>query len=103
MVKSNAFVFAARINEQFDFIFADPPYDHPKFPEVADLIFNNQLLKSGGIFVLEHSGQFDYSNHPNFKELRRYGSVHFSLFNYRINGRIGHLLFLNVIKLMVLL
>ena len=80
LVKSNAFVFAARINEQFDFIFADPPYDHPKFPEVADLIFNNQLLKPGGIFVLEHSGQFDYSNHPNFKELRRYGSVHFSLF-----------------------
>jgi 16S rRNA (guanine(966)-N(2))-methyltransferase RsmD len=80
LVKSNAFVFAARIGEQFDFIFADPPYDHPKFNEVADLIFRNKLLKPEGLFVLEHSSQFDYSQHPKFKELRRYGSVHFSLF-----------------------
>lgn len=80
LVKSNVFVFAARIKEQFDLIFADPPYDHPKFDEVAELIFKNNLLKPGGLFILEHSGQFDYSHHPGFKELRRYGSVHFSLF-----------------------
>lgn len=80
VVKSNVFVFAAHIKEQFDLIFADPPYDHPKFAEVADLIFRNKLLKPDGLFILEHSGQFDYSSHPNFRELRRYGSVHFSMF-----------------------
>jgi len=82
LVKSNVFVFAKRINEKFDLIFADPPYDHPNFAEVADLIFKNNLLKPEGIFILEHSGQFDYSSHRNFKELRRYGSVHFSIFEY---------------------
>ncbi len=81
LVKSNVFVFAAHIKEQFDLIFADPPYDHPKVAEVADLIFTNNLLKPGGLFILEHSGNFDYSAHPNFKVLKRYGSVHFSLFN----------------------
>lgn len=80
LVKSNVFVFAARINEQFDLIFADPPYDHPKFEQVADLIFRNNLLTPGGLFILEHPGQYDYSQHPNFRELRHYGSVHFSLF-----------------------
>lgn len=80
LVKSNVFVFAARIKEQFDLIFADPPYDHPKFAEVAELIFKNNLLNPGGLFILEHSGQFDYSGHPNFQVLRRYGSVHFSIF-----------------------
>ncbi len=80
IVKSNAFVFTKRINEKFDLIFADPPYDHPKFADVANLIFNNNLLNPDGLFILEHSQQFDYSNHPNFKELRRYGSVHFSMF-----------------------
>jgi 16S rRNA (guanine(966)-N(2))-methyltransferase RsmD len=80
LVKSNVFVFAARIKEQFDLIFADPPYDHPKFAEVADLIFSNNLLKSGGIFVLEHSGDYDFSKHANFRELRHYGSVNFSIF-----------------------
>ncbi len=85
IVKSNAFVFAKRIDEQFDLIFADPPYDHPKFAEVADLIFNNKLLKPNGLFVLEHNSHFDYSKHLNFKELRRYGSVHFSLFTAESN------------------
>lgn len=80
LVKSNVFVFAARIKEQFDLIFADPPYDHPKFVEVVDLVYKNNLLKPEGTFVLEHSGNFDYSSHPQFKELRRYGSVHFSIF-----------------------
>ncbi|HET6556819.1 MAG TPA: RsmD family RNA methyltransferase [Prolixibacteraceae bacterium] len=80
VVKTNVFVFAARIKEQFDLIFADPPYDHPRAGEVAELVFKNNLLKPGGTFILEHSGQFDYASHPSFKELRRYGSVHFSIF-----------------------
>ncbi len=80
LVKSNVFVFAARIKEHFDLIFADPPYDHPKFGEVANLIFDNNLLNPGGIFILEHSGDYDFSKYSNFKELRRYGSVHFSIF-----------------------
>lgn len=80
LVKSNVFVFTKRINEKFDLIFADPPYDHPKFSEVVALIFKNDLLTPGGLFILEHSGQFDYSGHPNFQVLRRYGSVHFSIF-----------------------
>lgn len=80
IVKSNVFVFAARIKEKFDIIFADPPYDHPKFDQVVDLVFNNSLLNPGGIFILEHSSSFDYSKHKMFKDLRRYGSVHFSIF-----------------------
>ena len=86
VVKSNVFVFTKRINEQFDLIFADPPFDHPKFSEVADLIFNNKLLKPDGLFILEHNSHFDYSKHPNFRELRRYGSVHFSMFTEEQNG-----------------
>lgn len=87
LVKSNVFVFAERIKEQFDLIFADPPYDHPRFADVANSVFKNNLLKPSGIFILEHSGQFDYSTHPCFKELRRYGSVHFSIFEY-LSGEI---------------
>jgi 16S rRNA (guanine966-N2)-methyltransferase len=85
LVKSNVFVFAVRINEQFDLIFADPPYDHPKFKEVANLIFVNNLLKPDGIFILEHSGEYDFSTYAHFKELRRYGNVHFSIFKNKCN------------------
>ena len=80
IIKSNAFVFGARCKEHFDLIFADPPYTHPKFKEVPDLIFNNQLLTNDGLFILEHPAEHDFSHHPRFKELRKYGKVHFSFF-----------------------
>ena len=38
------------------------------------------LLKPGGIFVLEHSKNNDFSTHPLFDQHRSYGSVNFSLF-----------------------
>jgi len=80
LVKTNAFVFAKRMDEQYDLIFADPPYDHPKLREVPDMVLMNNLLKPDGLFILEHSGDFNFSKLPQFRELRKYGSVHFSFF-----------------------
>ncbi|MDX9882428.1 MAG: 16S rRNA (guanine(966)-N(2))-methyltransferase RsmD [Prolixibacteraceae bacterium] len=81
LVKTNAFVFAAHFKEQYDLIFADPPYDMQNFAEVPGLVFRNGLLRKGGLFILEHSGNYDFSKLPQFRELRRYGSVHFSFFH----------------------
>lgn len=80
VVKTNAFVFAEHFKEKYDLIFADPPYDMRNFSAVPGLIFDNNLLKEGGLFILEHSGEYDFSKLPQFKNLRRYGSVHFSFF-----------------------
>jgi 16S rRNA (guanine(966)-N(2))-methyltransferase RsmD len=64
--------------QSFDFIFADPPYDLKELTELPKLIEN--ILRDGGIFVLEHSKANDFSNHPDFYQRRIYGSVNFSLF-----------------------
>lgn len=80
VIKTNAFVFAEHYHEQYDLIFADPPYDMAKLGEVPELIFKNNLLKENGLFILEHSGSFDFSKHSRFKDIRKYGSVHFSFF-----------------------
>lgn len=40
--------------EQFDFIFADPPYALKELETIPELIFQNNLLKEGGLLVLEH-------------------------------------------------
>ena len=66
--------------QQFDFIFADPPYALDKIDAIPDLIFGKQLLKEGGIFVLEHGKKNDFTNHPMFIDHRTYGSVNFSIF-----------------------
>lgn len=79
-IKGNAFTYCEQTTEKFDVIFADPPYDHPRFNDIPALIFDNELLKEGGLFILEHSKYFDFSEREEFQESRHYGSVHFSFF-----------------------
>ena len=63
-----------------DLIFADPPYELQGLETLPNLIFENNLLKEGGLFVLEHGKKDNFENHPNFVERRVYGSVNFSIF-----------------------
>lgn len=64
---------------KYDLIFADPPYALEELPTLPSLIVP-ALLNPGGLFVLEHGDQYDFSGHPHFLDLRTYGSVHFSFF-----------------------
>lgn len=65
---------------QFDYIFADPPYQLPTVDLLPDLIFERELLTEGGLFVLEHGTQHSFEQHPRFSEERTYGSTIFSFF-----------------------
>lgn len=80
IVKGDVFKFMATCREQFDFIFADPPYDLPNFAEVPGLVLTSKMVKEGTIFILEHSKAYDFSSLPHFMEHRAYGSVNFSIF-----------------------
>lgn len=81
LYRADIFVGCKKLRgKQFDIIFADPPYDLKKIAEVPIAIFENDLLKEGGIAIVEHPTSVDYSTHPRFVEHRKYGSVNFSLF-----------------------
>ena len=82
-VRGDVFKFIERCKEQFDFIFADPPYALTNLAEIPDLIFKNELLKEEGLLVLEHGKDYNFSEHPQFIEHRAYGSVNFSFFRAR--------------------
>ena len=79
-IRGDVFRFIKSCKQQFDFIFADPPYALKELPTIPDLIFEKNLLKEDGIFVFEHGKDYDFSQHPHFVEHRSYGSVNFSLF-----------------------
>ena len=79
-IRGDVFRYLKSCKQQYDFIFADPPYALKELPHIPDLIFEKQLLKADGIFVFEHGKDYDFSGHPNFVEHRSYGSVNFSLF-----------------------
>ncbi len=80
----DVFKFINSTERKFDVIFADPPYDLEKIDTIPQTIFDRTLLKEDGILIFEHSDKYDFSQHPNFSQLRKYGSVHFSIFNAQI-------------------
>ena len=76
----DALRFVARCREQFDLIFADPPYALPELPELPDRVMQSSVLAPDGIFVLEHGARHDFSARHDFLAHRAYGSVNFSFF-----------------------
>ena len=77
-IKSDAFSFMKSCNQSFDLIFADPPYDLKDLDSIPTKTLEYNILKPNGVFILEHSKKHSFTEHPYFKEERKYGSVHFS-------------------------
>ena len=79
-IRGDVFKFINGSHEQFDFIFADPPYELKELETIPDLVFENNMLKENGLFVLEHGKKNNFEDNPHFIERRVYGSVNFSFF-----------------------
>lgn len=79
--KMDVFKYLEHNKDQFDLIFADPPYDMKNFEEVPRLVFEKNILKEDGIFIMEHSKDYDFSDYSLFVQKRTYGSVNFSIFH----------------------
>jgi len=79
--KADVFKYLQMETEQYDLIFADPPYELNQIPELPKIIFNQNLLLPGGLLIVEHQSMQNLSNHPAFVEQRKYGYVSFSFFS----------------------
>lgn len=80
LIRGDVFRYLRTTKTMFDFIFADPPYILSELPDLPRLIVEQNRLAPGGLFVLEHPKQYDFSALPYFSEQRTYGSVNFSFF-----------------------
>lgn len=78
--KADVFKFIQSCKDSFDFIFADPPYDIGQLPQLPELILSNNLLKSGGVLVVEHPSMRKLADHPLHVETRKYGNSSFSFY-----------------------
>ena len=79
-VREDVFKFIETATRSYDYVFADPPYDHPRFEEIPALILGSALVKEGTVVIIEHSKDRDFSHLPGFNQRRAYGSVNFSIF-----------------------
>lgn len=78
--KADVFKFITSCKSTYDLIFADPPYDIPKLPQLPKLIFENNLLNNNGLLIVEHPSTRQMEEHPNFIETRKYGYSSFSFY-----------------------
>ncbi len=69
---------------QFDFIFADPPYEYYKMAEMIDMIMNDNMdhnwLNENGWFILEHDKRHNFTDHPYNVFSKPYGRTIVSIF-----------------------
>ena len=78
--KSNCLQYLKNCKQKFNFIFADPPYNYEEYQELKDLIYEKKLIKKDGLLIIEHNK--DTSFEDDNVELRKYGTVHFSIFSF---------------------
>jgi 16S rRNA (guanine(966)-N(2))-methyltransferase RsmD len=79
-LNGDVFKYLENSRQTFDFIFADPPYALPDLKRIPEIVLSGNRLNEGGIFIMEHSGEYDFSHLPGFRQHRVYGSVNFSIF-----------------------
>jgi 16S rRNA (guanine(966)-N(2))-methyltransferase RsmD len=82
VIKAEVFGFLEKTKQSQTIIFADPPYDLEldKFLKIVELVFQNELLETDGVLIIEHSKQTDLSSAPQFTEVKGYGGNRFSFF-----------------------
>ncbi|ASB50822.1 RsmD family RNA methyltransferase [Alkalitalea saponilacus] len=80
-VKTDVFTYLDHVSDQqYDIIFADPPFDLKEFEKIVPAVLDRNLLKTDGIFILEHGPDKNFSDFANFNQQRKYGKVCFSFF-----------------------
>ncbi len=81
-IKSDVFSFLGKSRLKADIIFADPPYDLTleDFSKIPELVFKHEMLKEGGLLIIEHSKHTRLSHLEYFSNERRYGGSVFSFF-----------------------
>jgi 16S rRNA (guanine(966)-N(2))-methyltransferase RsmD len=79
-IKQDVFKWLPTLNEKFDLIFADPPYDLPGMVKIPKLVLEAGLLETNGLLVVEHGKQTNFADVIGFRSERKYSNVTFSFF-----------------------
>ena len=80
VLKMDVFKYMETCTDKYNFIFAGPPYALTTIDDLPGKIFEKQLLKKNGWFILEHTPRNDYKEFPFYLKERNYGTTVFSIF-----------------------
>lgn len=80
ILRKDVFKAIEELDQSFNVIFADPPFQMRETADLPDFILNSNLIKKGGLLIIEHGQENSYSEHQDLTDTRRYGGVYFSFF-----------------------
>jgi len=80
VIKSDVFRFLEAMHEQYDIVFADPPFDLKETDLLPDLARKQSLLKEGGWLIIEHQSKRKLESEWVPSEVRTYGNCAFSIY-----------------------
>ena len=83
IIKGDVYSLVPKLNEKFNIIFADPPYEHREFPRIADLIFESKTIEEDGLLIYEHYKDYVLPDqYIDFKKVRdkKYGDSRLSIY-----------------------
>lgn len=76
----DVFRFLKDVEDEYDFIFAGPPYALAQIDDIPRRIQEKNLLRPEGLLVLEHTPRNAYESFPGFFRMKNYGTTQFSFF-----------------------
>ena len=79
-IRMDVFQYLASCTQQFDIIFAGPPYALTTIDDLPRIIVERKLISPEGYFILEHTPRNNYENFAGFSFQRNYGAAVFSFF-----------------------
>jgi 16S rRNA (guanine(966)-N(2))-methyltransferase RsmD len=80
VLQMDVFQYLNTCNQQFDILFAGPPYAMNTIDDLPRIIVERKLISEVGYFVLEHTPRNDYKKFPGYSFERNYGTTIFSFF-----------------------
>lgn len=81
-VRMSVTQFLERLNNDYTFVFADPPYTFTPdaYQALIHTVFERSLLQKNGLLIVEHAEHVDLSAFKYFTNVRNYGGCVFSFF-----------------------
>jgi 16S rRNA (guanine966-N2)-methyltransferase len=83
-VRANAFKYVTNADRQWNIIFADPPFSEQETDKLPELIFEKNLLKPGGWFIVEHHSKRILNSQLIPFDTRNYGSCAFTMYKNEV-------------------
>lgn len=80
LLQMDVFQFLGTCKNQYDIIFAGPPYALNTIDNLPKIIVEQQLISPTGYFILEHTPRNNYKNFAGYSFERNYGTTIFSFF-----------------------